>query len=88
MPELAIHAAQRLATLGGDTAQVRAWLLPVWERMVQLPDALPTTRRSSWFGPLNRDWTPWMPPGWPVSNQRSWPTRAMPACNTWRAWPA
>ena len=41
MPELAIHAAQRLATLGGDTAQVRGWLLPVWERMVQLPDALP-----------------------------------------------
>ena len=40
MPELAIHAAQRLAMLGGDAAQVRAWLLPVWERMVDLPDAL------------------------------------------------
>ncbi|HRL99356.1 MAG TPA: heme biosynthesis HemY N-terminal domain-containing protein [Acidovorax sp.] len=40
MPELAIHAAQRLATLGGDAAQVRSWLLPVWERMVDLPDAL------------------------------------------------
>lgn len=41
MPELAIHAAQRLAALGGDAAQVRTWLLPVWERMVELPDALP-----------------------------------------------
>ena len=40
MPELAIHAAQRLATLGGEATQVRAWLLPVWERLVDLPDAL------------------------------------------------
>ncbi len=40
MPELAIQAAQRMATLGGDATQVRAWLLPVWERMVDLPDAL------------------------------------------------
>ena len=40
MPELAIHAAQRLAALGGDGTLVRAWLLPVWERMVDLPDAL------------------------------------------------
>ncbi|UCU98212.1 heme biosynthesis protein HemY [Acidovorax radicis] len=40
MPELAIHAAQRLEALGGDATQVRAWLLPVWERMVERPDAL------------------------------------------------
>lgn len=40
MPELAIHAAQRLAVLGGDATQVRTWLLPVWERLVDLPDAL------------------------------------------------
>ena len=40
MPEVAIHAAQRLGLLGGDAAQVRAWLLPVWERMVELPDGL------------------------------------------------
>ena len=40
MPELAVQAAQRLAHLGGDPAQVRAWLLPVWERMVELPDGL------------------------------------------------
>jgi HemY protein len=40
MPELAIHASHRLAALGGDAAQVRAWLLPVWERMVEEPDSL------------------------------------------------
>ena len=40
MPELAIHAAQRLAALGGEATQVRAWLLPVWERMVSPHDAL------------------------------------------------
>ncbi|MFN7857213.1 MAG: heme biosynthesis protein HemY [Acidovorax sp.] len=40
MPEIAIHAAQRLALLGGDSTQVRAWLLPVWERLVNTPDAL------------------------------------------------
>lgn len=40
MPELAIHAAHRLAALGGEPTQVRAWLLPVWERMVELPDSL------------------------------------------------
>ncbi|MDP3229228.1 MAG: heme biosynthesis HemY N-terminal domain-containing protein [Acidovorax sp.] len=40
MPELAIHAAQRLATLGGEATQVRAWLLPVWDRLVDLPNAL------------------------------------------------
>ncbi|MCJ0764338.1 heme biosynthesis protein HemY [Variovorax terrae] len=40
MPELAIQAAQRLITLGGDAAVARAWLLPVWERMVEQPDAL------------------------------------------------
>ena len=40
MPELAIHAAQRLAALGGDSTHVRAWLMPVWERMVGQSDAL------------------------------------------------
>jgi HemY protein len=40
MPELAIHAAHRLAALGGEPAQVRTWLLPVWERMVEQPDSL------------------------------------------------
>lgn len=40
MPELAIHAAQRLARLGGSAQQVRQWLLPVWQQMVDQPDAL------------------------------------------------
>ncbi|WP_026434323.1 heme biosynthesis protein HemY [Paracidovorax oryzae] len=41
MPELAIHAAQRLTELGGDHGQVRTWLLPAWERMVDATDPLP-----------------------------------------------
>ncbi|MBF9267157.1 heme biosynthesis protein HemY, partial [Paracidovorax cattleyae] len=41
MPELAIHAAQRLTALGGDHGQVRTWLLPAWERMVDIANPLP-----------------------------------------------
>jgi HemY protein len=40
MPELAIHAAQRLTTLGGDAALAREWLLPAWEQHARLDDAL------------------------------------------------
>lgn len=49
MPELTLEAAQRLNQLGGAKAQVREWLLPIWERWVapgpsqeggQLDDAL------------------------------------------------
>ena len=44
MPELAVHAAQRLSHLGGDASQVRTWLLPAWERLADaaagLPDAV------------------------------------------------
>jgi HemY protein len=40
MPELAIHAAQRLVALGGDAHLARDWLLPVWERQADLGDAL------------------------------------------------
>lgn len=42
MPEVAIHAAQRLATLRGDARVGRDWLLPVWEQHAQLGDALRT----------------------------------------------
>lgn len=38
MPELAIHAAQRLTTLGGDAQLARDWLLPVWERQHELDE--------------------------------------------------
>jgi HemY protein len=40
MPEVAIHAAQRLVFLGGDAQIARDWLLPVWERQADLPDSL------------------------------------------------
>jgi HemY protein len=40
MPELAIHAARRLAALGGDAHLGRDWLLPVWEQHGQLGDSL------------------------------------------------
>nr|WP_181956500.1 heme biosynthesis HemY N-terminal domain-containing protein [Ramlibacter lithotrophicus] len=40
MPELAIHAAQRLAALGGDPHLAREWLLPAWEQQAQLDDPL------------------------------------------------
>ncbi len=39
MPELAIHAAQRMAALGGDAHLARGWLLPVWERHATLGDS-------------------------------------------------
>ncbi|MBX3586555.1 MAG: heme biosynthesis protein HemY [Ramlibacter sp.] len=40
MPELAVHAAQRVMTLGGDAFVARAWLLPVWERVDGITDSL------------------------------------------------
>jgi HemY protein len=40
MPELAIHAAQRLAALGGEAHLGRDWLLPVWEQQATLGDSL------------------------------------------------
>ena len=40
MPEVAIHAAQRMAALHGDLALARGWLLPAWERMLAEPQAL------------------------------------------------
>ena len=40
MPEVAIHAAQRLTTLRGDAHVAREWLLPVWDSLAELNDAL------------------------------------------------
>jgi HemY protein len=40
MPEVAIHAAQRLTGLGGDARLAREWLLPVWEAQGELGDRL------------------------------------------------
>jgi HemY protein len=42
MPEVAIHAAQRLDTLRGDARIARDWLLPVWEQQTELGEALRT----------------------------------------------
>ena len=39
MPELSVHAAARLMALQGDAGLARSWLLPVWNRLLELrPD--------------------------------------------------
>jgi HemY protein len=88
MPELAIQAAQRLVNLGGEPAQARAWLLPVWERMVQLPNALPDHHAlklvralESGLDTLDAAWLARI-----ESAQLANP--AMPGCNIWPAWHA
>ena len=40
MPELAVHAAERLRLLGGDTTLARSWLLPAWEALSTRPGSL------------------------------------------------
>ncbi|WPH21871.1 heme biosynthesis HemY N-terminal domain-containing protein [Variovorax paradoxus] len=45
MPEVAIHAAQRMVALRGDLSLARGWLLPAWERMVSQPRGLGDTLR-------------------------------------------
>lgn len=40
MPELAIHAARRMAALGGDAQLARTWLLTAWDQYEGLPDTL------------------------------------------------
>ncbi|MFD0667678.1 heme biosynthesis protein HemY [Ramlibacter sp. MAHUQ-53] len=40
MPELAIHAALRMASLQGDAQLARDWLLPVWEQQEHLSEPL------------------------------------------------
>jgi HemY protein len=45
MPDLAIQAAQRMMALHGDLVAARAWLLPVWERMLAEPSALSDSQR-------------------------------------------
>ena len=50
---VALQAAQRMLALEGDAAQARAWLLPVWERYAQDPQALTTPQRSQLFATLD-----------------------------------
>jgi HemY protein len=40
MPEVAIHASQRLMSLRGDAQLAREWLLPAWEAQAGLGDSL------------------------------------------------
>lgn len=40
MPEVAIHAANRLSVLRGEARIAREWLLPVWETQAELTDNL------------------------------------------------
>lgn len=54
LPEVAIEASQRLLKLGGSVDLVRAWLLPVWERMVAQADALSDTQRVNLIEALER----------------------------------
>jgi HemY protein len=44
-PDVALHAAQRLQSLGGNVEQALQWLLPVWERMLQRPFELSDGQR-------------------------------------------
>ena len=46
MPELTVHAAQRLSALNGDAATVRQWLLPVWQTFANHPNALSEQQAS------------------------------------------
>ncbi|WP_395687194.1 heme biosynthesis protein HemY [Caenimonas koreensis] len=40
MPELAVHAAQKLSALGGDAQVAREWLAPVWDQQAELGDSI------------------------------------------------
>ncbi len=43
--EVAVEACRRMLELGGDVDVALDWLLPVWERMVEQPDALTEVQR-------------------------------------------
>lgn len=47
LPEVAIQAGNRMLKLSGDVELARAWLLPVWERMVAHPGVLTKVQRIS-----------------------------------------
>lgn len=45
MPDVAMQAAQRLLDQSGDSAISRQWLLPVWNRMLEQPEALSVAQK-------------------------------------------
>jgi HemY protein len=47
MPEGACLAAERFLLLAGEQATALAWLLPVWERMLTVPDGLMPSQKIS-----------------------------------------
>lgn len=63
IPEVAISAAQRMVELQGDLGMARGWLLPVWERMAELPQNLDDALRirlvrvlEAGFESVDADW--------------------------------
>jgi HemY protein len=60
MPDVAVGAASHWLALGGDAAQSRAWLLPVWALLIEKPTTLTPAQRlalvrtlESGLGPQN-----------------------------------
>ena len=51
-PAVALRAARRMMELGGDVAQARIWLLPVWERYAANPADLTGPQRSQLINTL------------------------------------
>ncbi|WP_296490031.1 heme biosynthesis HemY N-terminal domain-containing protein [Rhodoferax sp.] len=47
MPEVACLAAERYLVLGGAQDTALGWLLPVWERMVKVPDGINQSQKIS-----------------------------------------
>lgn len=46
MPDIALHAAQRLLALRGDPQLALKWLTPVWQQMANADDSLASTQRQ------------------------------------------
>ena len=90
MPEVAVEAARRLLTQGGDAAQARQWVLPAWEQVMQRPDAMGWALRVRLARVLSaascRVPSPWIPLGLRGWRRRRRPIRAMQCCGTWLAW--
>jgi HemY protein len=45
MPEVAIHAAERMLALGGEVTVAQQWLLPVWDQMIRPGTSLAQDQR-------------------------------------------
>ena len=81
MPELLSTPPSGWRPGHGDATQVRAWLLPVWDRMVELPDAPAEQHALKLVRALEAGWMRLIPP-WPArieSAQQGQPARRAPA---------